>query len=250
MKLKTESLKYFLIGAIVASFFQWLTFYRKPFLFSDSAKGNYAYGQRLAQNMLRQKVSIEPRIIAAAMLDAENQSSRLSEEEMHKGIEYIQNQSAELRKKSEPAPTPVELADAPETDGFRKHPGGFKYWLGDWKSYISVVRQFEGTRVSNLPSAAVKKEVEARAFDPNQKIEFRLKIRDQNEKIIFDSMKSGKAYQYPSKDLPPELANALNSINPGDTILIRIPTVQVLKIPFKWPKPINEKSTIEILRLN
>ena len=254
MHIKKETIISFLLGAILMGISQWLLVFRKPLIISDQAKGNYAYGQQLARNLLKQKIKLDPQIIAASMMDAQNNSSRLSDEEMRKGLDVIQNEAMALRKAEYVAPAPEipkKESDAEYADGFLLHPVGFRYWVGDWKSYEHETKRVKGQERVLEKNNETRKNKKAlpRSQDPSQNFEFQLVIRDQRERIIFNSVEKKKNFKFNFSELPPALAVALDSLRPTESMLIRTASVPNLKLKFSWPRPVDETTTVEILRL-
>lgn len=92
----------FLAGVLVGILFHWFYFTRYPLLNDPVRRGNYAYGQHMGENLLSQKIRIKPNIIAAAMLDVQAGTSRLTKEEKTEAIQALQQEGAAARIDSNP----------------------------------------------------------------------------------------------------------------------------------------------------
>lgn len=104
--------KYFLSGMCCGLFVALIIsilYSRYPLLTDDATKGSYAYGQQMGKNLSRHLIEFDPRVVAAGMRDAKSDSSRLSQDQLLQGMNYLHSTSAEKRKAmAPPAVVPPE----------------------------------------------------------------------------------------------------------------------------------------------
>ncbi len=227
-------------GAIIATILT-VTYFRRPSLNSEAAKGAYAVGVQMGKNLTRQYIDFDSRVIAAALQDVKTESFRLSEEQIHQGNEFIHRSSVEKRRAIEPRPDSVPPVIPPggkDGDGFTVSQLGFRF---------KAMNTEPGADTNELEErfAASKKNHEKKVD-----YSFHLIVRDQQGREYFNSVQIKKEISISSFKARPAMRVILGALKKGESIQVKTHPHEFWGLNINLPPMPSDEAIYEIQKIN
>ncbi len=201
----------FAAGFAFSSLILWAIFIRTPSLSDLKAQGSYALGLQVGRNLKKQQIEFDPRVMKAALEDAEKDQAQLQQKELSEGMDYIQKASAEKRNLN---PAPPSQPPPAET------------------SLNAPTRQ-ENSASRQENQAPSRFDPERNPNNRNESFIFHVIARNEKGVEIFNSEKLGRPFILQKRDLSLPLVKTLQELRPGQKTKVQLNPEDLYRGPLR-----------------